>query len=141
LHHSVQDLGSTTCHQRELRRGVDPDATSSFRPAAAIRGKQQIDLPVDPPPDLVIDFVGTSASVDTLPFFAACGVPEVWRYDEAADRVAILRLSHGTCRERRESAALVPLTDDMLTRLVRASHTRHSDRWTRELDAWLRAYD
>lgn len=141
LHLDIRDLGSATYLRRDLQRGFDPDSSFSIQHAPSIVGKCEITLPGDPPPDLMIDIAAMGVHLDKLPMYVDLGVPEVWRYDEARDRVTILRLRHRVYRERRESAALVPLTDDLLTRLVHTNRIQPSHLWVRELESWLRAYD
>jgi hypothetical protein len=46
-----------------------------------IQGRSELDLTVDPPPDLVIEIDMTSPSLPKFPIFAQSGVPEVWRAD------------------------------------------------------------
>ena len=45
----------------------------------AVRGKGDIDLIVDTPPDLAIEIDNTSSSLNRMAIYAALGVPEVWR--------------------------------------------------------------
>src|SRR5437667_250218 len=72
--------------------------------AERMRGKAQIDLTVDPPPDLVIEIDPTRSSLDKLPIYTQIGVPEVWRY--IGQRLMILVLREGAYHERNDSAAL-----------------------------------
>jgi Uma2 family endonuclease len=46
-----------------------------------MRGKTDIDLAVDPPPDLVAEIDVTHRSLDREAIYAAMGVPEIWRFD------------------------------------------------------------
>jgi len=46
-----------------------------------MRGKVQIDLLVDPPPDLAIEIDITSSSLDKLNIYASLGVGELWRFN------------------------------------------------------------
>jgi Uma2 family endonuclease len=73
--------GRTTTHKRsDLDRGTEPDQCYWFREnARRMVGKRQLDLNVDPPPDLVIEVDVTSSSLKRLPMFAAMEIPEVWR--------------------------------------------------------------
>ena len=67
--------GSTTFKRKDLEKGFEPD--SSFyldARAEAMRGKKELDLLVDPPPDLVIEIDIASSSLPRLPIFAAVGV-------------------------------------------------------------------
>lgn len=139
LHVAIRDLGAATCRRRDLHCGFDPGASFSLRHAPRHPAQRELGPP-DDPPDLIID-IAASDALDRRPLFAAFGVPEVWRYDVTNDRVVILRLIHGRPRERRESAALVPVTSDLLTRLVHDSRSQPFDVWTSALESWLRTYD
>lgn len=136
----IRDLGARTCRRWDLQRGFDPDSSFSIQGAARTACSRESELLNDPPPDLVID-IAAHGSLKKLPIFAAFGVPEIWQYREATDHVSILRLRHGHYHERRESAALVPLTSDMLTDLVRQGRGKSSPIWHRELRSWLEEYD
>jgi Uma2 family endonuclease len=69
-----------TFRRRDLEKGAEPDKCFYFgENAARVRGKRDIVLPDDPPPDLVIEVDVTASSVQRLPIFAALGIPEVWR--------------------------------------------------------------
>ncbi len=71
-----------TLRRPDLNQGVEPDKLYYFGAnAAKIRGKWDLDLTIDPPPDLVIEADVTSSSIPWLPIFAALGIPEVWRLD------------------------------------------------------------
>ncbi len=73
--------GGTTTHKRQdLGKGVEPDECYWLRDnAQRVRGKLQLDLNVDPVPDLIIEVDVTRTSLDRLQIFAALGVAEVWR--------------------------------------------------------------
>jgi Uma2 family endonuclease len=73
--------GSTTFRRKRQRRGLEPDESYWIANEPLVRGKQRIDLRVDPPPDLAIEIDVTRSSLDRLGIYAALGVPEVWRYD------------------------------------------------------------
>jgi Putative restriction endonuclease len=47
--------GSTTFRRRDLERGTEPDSCFYLQNNERIRGKREIALRVDPPPDLVIE--------------------------------------------------------------------------------------
>ena len=44
-------------------------------------GKEELDLSVDPPPDIAIEVDICSSSLDKLGIYADIGVPELWIYD------------------------------------------------------------
>lgn len=75
----VRKLGSLTLERADLARAVEPDSCFYIQNEAAVRGRQ-INLPADPPPDLVIESDYTNSSVNKQSIYAALGVPELWRY-------------------------------------------------------------
>jgi Uma2 family endonuclease len=72
---------STTFRRRRKQRGLEADNSYWIANEAQVRGKQAIDLRVDPPPDLAVEVDLTHSSLDRLGIYAALGVPEVWRLD------------------------------------------------------------
>lgn len=75
----VRKLGSLTLEREDLARAVEPDSCFYIQNEAAVRGRK-INLPTDPPPDLVIESDYTNSSVNKQSIYAALGVPELWRY-------------------------------------------------------------
>ena len=134
----VFDAGSTTFRREDLRRGFEPDGCFYIRHERRIRGKQRIDLTVDPPPDLVIEVDVTSTSLDKLPIYAQIGVPEVWRHD--GETPAILRLEGERYGIATASWVLPPLTADVLSDFVAASRARGRTVWMRAVRAWARRH-
>lgn len=133
-----RDVGSMTYKREEFQRGFEPDSSFYIQHEPQVAGTRQIDLAVDPPPDLVIESDVASSSPNKLPIYTQLGVPEVWRYEETTDEVTILRLHGEAYRSSTDSGTLPPLSDDALTRLVRQSRTMKSGKWLRELRAWIR---
>jgi Uma2 family endonuclease len=86
-----------------------------------VRDREQIDLTVDPPPDLVIAIDIHSSSLDRFPIFASIGVPEVWRYD--GTRVAIYLLRDGAYQEQGTSQAFPGLTGQVVIQFIEESKT------------------
>ena len=97
--------GGTTTHKREdLDKGAEPDQCYWLRgKAKRIRGKRELNLNVDPAPDLVIEVDVTHGSLDRLKVFAALGVPEVWRSDSRTLQF-LHRQPKGNYRARTASA-------------------------------------
>jgi len=77
---SYEPADTVTFRRRDMEKGAEPDKCFYFgENAARVRGKRDIVLPDDPPPDLVIEVDVTASSLERLPIFAALGIPEVWR--------------------------------------------------------------
>jgi hypothetical protein len=46
-----------------------------------MRGQTEVDLSVDPPPDIVLEMEVSRSAIDKLGLFAAIGISEVCRFD------------------------------------------------------------
>ncbi len=89
-----RDLGSTTFRREDLASGFEPDSCFYFQSEVLIRNHQEIDLRVDPAPDLVIEIDITSGSINKLFLYGQIRVPEVWRYDGDQISISILQSDH-----------------------------------------------
>ena len=67
----IAEGGSTTFRRRRSRRGLEPDQSYWIASEPLMRGKQRIDLRVDPPPDLTIEVDVASSSVNRMGIYAA----------------------------------------------------------------------
>ena len=83
--------GQTTFRREDLDRGCEPDQCYYLENEPLVRGKEELDLAVDPPPDLVIEIEISRSVLDRLGVFAAFGVPEIWCTD--GERLRFLRLT------------------------------------------------
>ena len=103
--------GSTTFKREALKKGFEPVSSFYIRHAEIVRGKKDIDLDSDPPPDLVIEVDLTSDSLDKFRLFGALGIPEVWRVERS---VEMMILERGRYVKRRASAAVPVLTPQLV---------------------------
>jgi Uma2 family endonuclease len=132
----VRRLGSTTFTRADLSRGFEPNSCFYIQNVERVRGKEEIDLSVDPPPDLVIEIDITSPSLNKFPIYAAVGIPEVWRYD--GSRVQILRLEGGQYGEVEQSIVLPSLTGAIVTQFLKEGQELKSTVWIRRVQEWAR---
>ncbi|MGD0220720.1 MAG: Uma2 family endonuclease [Terriglobia bacterium] len=129
-------LGSTTFRRRDLERGTEPDECFYIQNVERIRGKKEIDLSVDPPPDLVIEVEITSPAVPKLPVYARLGVPEIWLHDGRAPR--ILRLAADQYASSDRSGVFPCLTESVLSEFLEQSKTLSTLNWRRVVRTWAR---
>src|SRR5215213_8161938 len=132
----IRSVGSTTYRRKDLARGFEPDASFYIQNEERIRGKRQIDLTVDPPPDIILEMEMSRSALDKLPLFASMGIPEVWRCD--GQRVTILRLEQDGYRESSSSQSLPVLMSEDLTRFLAESRTMLSPDWFQAVSDWAR---
>ena len=91
--------------------------------------KEEVDLAIDPPPDLIIEIDITSSSLNRLPLFAAVGVPEVWRYEKGA--IKIYQLHGGIYDESPVSRWFPSASAEQLAQWLTASPTMPHFKWVR----------
>ncbi len=77
----IKSAGSMTLKRKAVNRGIEPDNCYYIQTEPAVRGRQDLDLETEPPPDLAIEIDITSSSVDKLGIYSTLGVPELWRYN------------------------------------------------------------
>ena len=128
------NAGSTTFRREGLRRGFEPDTCFYVTNVERVRGKAQLALEVDPPPDLVVEIDITHPPLNKLPIYAAVGVPEVWRYDGQA--LTILKLEGGAYYAHIESIALPGVTGQDLSQLLEAGKAMPRTAWLRRVRTW-----
>jgi Uma2 family endonuclease len=136
LNIDILDLGSTTFTREELKRGFEPDSCFYFKAAALMRSKQEIDLKIDPAPELVIEVDITSGSLKKLPIYAKMGVSEIWRYD--GKRLAIHILFQENYNKSNHSLIFPFITGDKLTEFIEQSETMTKPEFLKSLRKWIR---
>ena len=83
--------GGPTFRSEKLRRGLEPDGSFYIASFPRVEGKREIDISVDPLPDLAIEVDITHALVDRLGIYASLGIPEIWNFRSRRLRVLLLR--------------------------------------------------
>jgi len=100
----IKSCGSTTFRREDMERGLEPDNCYYIQNESRVRGQTEIDLTIDPPPDLVIEIDVTSSSINRFSIYAAFGVPEIWRWHE--DELNLFSLESGRYVKTTASQAL-----------------------------------
>jgi Uma2 family endonuclease len=125
-----EDFGSTTLKQ-PIQAGVEPDTCFYIENADRVRGCNDLDLSIYPPPDLAIESDITSKT--TLDAYLALGVPEVWIYDEN-HRLTIQILENGQYLESSTSPTFPDLSiRELIPQLVQQAIDRGTPLMLREL--------
>lgn len=121
-------VGSATFRKEEGRKGFEPDDSFYFQYADLIRRKEDIDLDIDPPPELIIEVDVTSPSLPRFPIFAEVGVQEIWRYDGTSVIFYSLQ-KNGKYQEIRESICLPKVKSEIVTNLLEMSFEMKRLEW------------
>ncbi len=131
----IRSLGSTTWTREDLQKGLEPDQCYYIQNELAVRGKNVIDLTIDPPPDLAIEVDSTSSSMNRMGIYAALGVPEVWRFD--LEILTILSLVNGDYQSREMSLMLPMFNAAVLRSFLELSLTMGETSLIRHVRQWV----
>ncbi len=82
-------LGSTTFKNELMQQEIEPDNCFYIQNEASIRGKNRLDLTIDPPPDLALEIDITSRT--HLRIYESLGVPELWRFENGKLKINLLQ--------------------------------------------------
>ena len=131
-----EGAGSTTWRKQIEDRGLEPDECYYIANADRVAGRRNLDLTVDPPPDLAIEVEISRSALDRMGIYAALGVPEVWRFDGEMFRVAAPGRWHLRDQPASPSLPFLPL-DELVDWLHRADEMGQTA-WIRQFREWVR---
>jgi len=87
-----EPCGQMTLRRKDLDAGVEGDKTFYVGPNAdKMRGVREVNLEIDPLPDLAMEVELTHPADEALATYAKLGVPEVWRFDAVRWTLTFLR--------------------------------------------------
>ena len=132
----ICSLGSCTWSRQDLAKGVEADECYYIQNEAIVRGKMEIDLSVDPAPDLAIEIDITRLSLPRLPIYSALGVTEIWQFD--GERVRLLSLMNGEYGEIAQSLALPGVTGTDVQHWLLQAQTMGETSWAKAVRRWAR---
>ena len=111
-----ESLGSTTWKKERKMVGIEADNCFYFQNEALVRGRLDLDLQRDPPPDLALEIDITNKSLNRFPIYARLGVPEIWCYDSGELKIYLLQ--HGEYIESEKSLVFPNLEIRDLPKLI-----------------------
>jgi Uma2 family endonuclease len=130
--------GLTTFRREELERGLEPDDCFYIANVPAVLDKLEIDLRIDPPPDLALEIDISSSSLDRMAIYAALRIPEVWRYD-GYDLLVYHLARKSTYRRAERSAAFPHLNLKRFSEFIRQNVGLGHNSLVKQFRKWLRA--
>jgi Uma2 family endonuclease len=132
----IRSLGEMTCSREDIDRGFEPDKCYYVQNEPRMWDKMDIDLSIDPPPDLAIEVEISRSSVNKMEIYAAFGVPELWRLDRR--RLRVYELVEGEYQPRKSSLCFPQLPMAQLQRVVgRVGKVRETE-LIRSFRTWVR---
>jgi Uma2 family endonuclease len=136
LNIDIESASSTTFKRADLERGFEADECYYIQHAAEIRAKDDIDMTVDPPPDLIIEVDISRSSLNKFGIYRALAVPEVGRYD--GESLRLYALHDHDYIEVQQSRALPQLPIDKLADLLSQRSAFGETQLIRQFRTWLR---
>jgi len=133
----IDGVGSATLRKKIKSRGLEPDRGFYVSHAKEVLGKKQLDISVDPPPDLAIETDIASSSIPRMPIYAALEVPEVWRWDGQSLRFYLLQ-GDGYL-EVAVSTALPRLTSELVAQWLSIGETQGVHAVYDAIDVWWKS--
>ena len=131
----IKSAGFTTLKRRIANRGIEPDNCYYIQNEPAVRGRQELDLETDPPPDLAIEIDISSSSVDKFGIYSALGVPELWRYNGRV--LKFYQLTEGQYIECEFSIAFPLVSVTEMSRFIEQSKTTGEIALLKSFRAWV----
>jgi Uma2 family endonuclease len=128
--------GSTTFRRQDLRKGFEPDACFYVRDLEHLRTKDEINLAIDPPPDLVVEIDLTNRAINKLQLFAALGIREVWCFQSG--ELQIFVWNSGMYSRSSVSSILQGVDSSEVTTLILSSRETPMLLWLETARVWAR---
>jgi Uma2 family endonuclease len=133
----IRSGGASTLMDQMSERGIEPDECYYVANEPKVRGKKDIDLDDDPPPDLAIEVDISRSTLDKLSIYGTIEVPEVWFYNGRTLRV-YCRQADGTysLQPGSEVFPFLPLAE--VHGFLGRCETTDETSWIRSFRAWVR---
>ena len=135
----IVGLGNTTWKSELVARGCEADECYYLRHAAWAAGREEFDLRVDPPPDLVIEVDISSSSIDKEGIYAALKVPELWRWESESIQLRQLQ-PDGSYHRSQRSLSLPMLPAQVIEEFVRQRTIADDTTRMLEFQDWIKTH-
>lgn len=128
-------LGSTTFKNQLMSQGIEPDDCFYIQNEAAVRGKDSLDLTVDPPPDLALEIDVTSRTHPGI--YEALKVPELWQFENRKLQINVLQEGKYIKCESSPNFPNFPLIE-IIPQYLNQSRTVGRNKTMKAFRAWVR---
>lgn len=132
-----ESLGSTTWKRERKMAGIEADNCFYFQNEPLVRGRLDLDLQKDPPPDLALEIDITNKSLNRFPIYARLGVPEIWCYDSGELKIYLLQ--SGEYVESEKSLVFPSLKIRDLPKLIEQNRANGRRAIRKAVREWVRS--
>jgi Uma2 family endonuclease len=128
----IASFGGATWRRRDVAKGLEADECYYVASEPRVRGRDEVEINVDPPPDLAIEVDITRSALDKQKVYAALGVPELWRWEDESLLVLVL----GPVGKYIAAQKSLNFPDLPLSEIIRFMSMRHGKSET----AWIKLF-
>lgn len=132
-----RSLSATTWKRPEMAKALEADECYYIRNQYRVCDRMEIDLDVDPPPDLALEVEIRPGVIQRIRIYAALGVSELWRWHDDELRAYLLG-ADGKYTEIEFSANLPMLRVRDLEPFLEWPSAADESAWIRSFRAWVR---
>ena len=135
-----EDAGTATFRREILNAGLEGDKTFYLGDhAVQMRGSDDIDLSIPPPPDLAIEVEVAHSADAALVAWGRLGVPEVWRFCPKTSAFTFChRTEDGSYATSEHSLSFPVLSSSDVLGQMRLANEVGADLWNEQLEEWAR---
>ncbi len=130
-------FGAMTWRRKKKSKGTEADECFYIQNFSQVADKDEINLEIDPPPDLVIEVDIYHDSSGKFSIYAALGVPEIWQHD--GSEIHFYRLTENEYQEISHSACFPFLSAQVLTQFLTPQEGKGMNALKRAFRAWVQA--
>jgi Uma2 family endonuclease len=134
----IASFGSMTFQLEDLLRGLEPDECYWIKHEPVVRGREDVDIETDPPPDLALEIEISRSVLDRMSIYAVLRVPEVWCWDGKKLTINLLT-GRGAYRASDRSKAFPFLPVSKFARFLEKSKLSETQ-LLRSFRAWVRKH-
>jgi Uma2 family endonuclease len=134
-----EDAGTATFRRKNLNAGLEGEKTYYLGDhAVQMRGPDDIDLTVQPPPDLAIEVEVAHSADLALVAWGRIGVPEVWRFRPKTSAFMFChRTQDGSYVTSDRSLSFPVLSSSDVLEQMRMANELGADLWNEQLEEWV----
>jgi Uma2 family endonuclease len=134
-----EDAGQATFRRENMDAGLEGDKTYYLADnAVQMRGSHDIDLNVQPPPDLAIEVEVSHSADAALVAWGRLRVPEVWRFRPRTSEFTFLhRAQDGSYTPSKQSLSFPMLNSSDVVEQMRLANELGADLWNEQLEDWV----
>jgi Uma2 family endonuclease len=130
-------FGAMTWRRKQKAKGIEADECFYIQNFLRVADKKEINLEIDPPPDLVIEVDIYHDSSSKFSIYAALGVSEIWQHD--GSEIRFFHLIENEYQEVSHSVCFPFLSSQIVTQFLTPIEGKGTNAIKRDFRAWVQA--